>query len=293
MLGGSDDLDKTANILDKYKNVQQGIMVESNSHSIMGRIGGARCHDYIELLYVEEGDMEVTIDANRYVVECNGIILIKPRETYFIEALSQRSKTISLKIELQELCRIRVNNLYSINIECLADHELDLTRVYSYNEINEFDMGKLVMECLKEWNDKESGFEWVIKSDIVKILVWILRRGIEDIPYNSGGIKEKESIRRAIEYMNEHLETVTATELAEYSGLSYGYFLKVFKEATGVGFGKFIQDRRLNESQKLLLETKKSITEIALEVGFSTTSHYIKLFKENVGVTPNKYRKRK
>ncbi len=280
-----------ANLVDKYKNTQQGVLVESGSYSIMGRIGGARQHDYIEVIYVESGDIEIVVDSNRYVVESGGIILIKPQELYFVEALSQYSTFISLKIDLQELCQNRINNRHPVNIECLADRELDLTRVYSYNEMSETDIGKLVMECLDEWKEQKNGFEWIIKADIIKILVWILRSCLQEIPYNLSGNEGKECINRAIEYMDEHLETVTATELAEYSGLSYGYFLKVFKEETGVGFGKFIQDRRLNESQKLLLETSKTITEIAMEVGFSTTSHYIKLFKENVGITPNKYRK--
>ncbi len=54
----------------------------------------------------------------------------------------------------------------------------------------------------------------------------------------------------------------------------------------------YIVRRRIGEAQLLLVFTKKSITEIASEVGFDNLSHFNVQFKKYVGLSPLAYRKR-
>jgi AraC-like DNA-binding protein len=55
-------------------------------------------------------------------------------------------------------------------------------------------------------------------------------------------------------------------------------------------FTAYVCEVRLREAERLLLTTKKSVTEIAIEVGFSTASYFIDRFRVLHGVTPHQYR---
>lgn len=259
-------------------------------YSIMGRLGGLKCHDFLEVIYIKSGEAEFLIDESEYVVESGGVILIRPREEYFIESLSQRLDYESVKIEPRRLFDFSSSFVvYKKELARLLD-DREVCRVYNKNEIESLKIDEVLNECENEWDKRESGFEYIIKADMLKILVCFLRNNINEREYEVKDDEKAVLIHRTIAYMEENFGEVTATVLAEYCGLSYNYFLKIFKEVMGCGFGKFLQDKRLDESQKLLIETNKTITEIAMEVGFSTTSHFIKFFKEAMGVTPKKYR---
>ena len=58
----------------------------------------------------------------------------------------------------------------------------------------------------------------------------------------------------------------------------------------GTSFVELLLSERINAAKKLLLTTDMSITDIALDTGFSDSSYFIKKFRRSTGITPYKYR---
>ena len=73
-------------------------------------------------------------------------------------------------------------------------------------------------------------------------------------------------------------------------GVSRTYFSRCFKRGMKQGFSRYVCHVRLREAKRLLLTTPKSVTDIAQEVGFSTTSYFIERFRALHGVTPHQFR---
>ena len=95
-----------------------------------------------------------------------------------------------------------------------------------------------------------------------------------------------------MDYINEHYqEQLTVKELTEMSNYSEYYFMKLFKQYTGKTVASYLNDFRLEKAKVLLLHSDRSITEIALDVGFNNTSYFIKKFQQANLVSPHKYRK--
>ena len=59
----------------------------------------------------------------------------------------------------------------------------------------------------------------------------------------------------------------------------------------GIGFKEYLNNVRINQSEKLLLETSKSITEIAFECGYENSNYYGDAFKHRNGISPSTFRR--
>ena len=80
-------------------------------------------------------------------------------------------------------------------------------------------------------------------------------------------------------------DDVTTDGVARQSGLSARTLERLFRAETGMSFGLWRQKARLLESVRLLVEGG-SVTEAALESGYSSVSAYISAFKQTFGCTP-------
>ena len=73
--------------------------------------------------------------------------------------------------------------------------------------------------------------------------------------------------------------------------MSYSYFAKSFKEATGKTFTEYLNFTRINEAEQMLINTDLSVSEIATRCGYNNISYFISLYKRHKGKTPLSERK--
>ena len=98
-------------------------------------------------------------------------------------------------------------------------------------------------------------------------------------------------ISRIISYIYEfHAQQITLNDLADMEHLSTYYLSHIIKNCTGMNFREFLCFARVEWSEISLLETDHKISRIAREVGFSTTSYYVKYFRKWFGTDPQTYR---
>jgi AraC-like DNA-binding protein len=98
-------------------------------------------------------------------------------------------------------------------------------------------------------------------------------------------------VDQAIAYMNSHFsEKITIEDLAERVNFSAGYFSKIFKSVTGDSPIDFLNEMRLQKARNMLMDSRKNITEIAIECGFNTSSYFSACFLEKYSMTPSAYR---
>lgn len=97
---------------------------------------------------------------------------------------------------------------------------------------------------------------------------------------------------RALAYIGAHLcEPLTLDEIAAALYVSKCYLCRAFSRAVGMTVMEYIGSRRLVLAKQLLAETSKSISEIAVEAGFSGFSYFSNYFRRAEGKTPSVYRR--
>jgi AraC-like DNA-binding protein len=85
-------------------------------------------------------------------------------------------------------------------------------------------------------------------------------------------------------------DEVRLTDLAAAVGLSPFHFLRLFKREVGVTPYRFLLQARIRHAIRLLRETQRPATEIALDIGFSDLSNFIRTFRREVGCSPSQLR---
>ena len=110
-------------------------------------------------------------------------------------------------------------------------------------------------------------------------------------PTNRGGLSGWQQ-RRVIDFMEAHLaEEISLNTLADLVRLSPYHFLRCFKQSFGEPPQRYWTRRRIEQAKSLLANPHASITEIALNVGFSATSAFSATFHRVTGETPTQYRR--
>jgi AraC-like DNA-binding protein len=105
---------------------------------------------------------------------------------------------------------------------------------------------------------------------------------------------EKEKTAQSIiSYLERnYTEDLHLDQLQEELHLSKFYLSKLFKEVTGVTIFDFLYQRRINQAKILfLLDPKRTVTEVCFQVGFKHLAHFSRMFKDQVGMPPEQYKK--
>jgi AraC family transcriptional regulator len=94
--------------------------------------------------------------------------------------------------------------------------------------------------------------------------------------------------------MAQHLaQEFNLDRLAAQAGLSKFYFNRLFKSALGLSPSRYLMTLRMGEAKRLLRETKRSVVDVGLDVGYANPSHFAQLFRRETGLSPSDYRRQR
>jgi AraC family transcriptional regulator len=98
-------------------------------------------------------------------------------------------------------------------------------------------------------------------------------------------------INETINYIEENINTeLPLSTLSDNFGISDFHFNRMFKTVTGMTMKQYILGRKLTKALELLMETKASIINISMDLGFEYPEVFSRAFKKQYGISPNKYR---
>lgn len=99
-------------------------------------------------------------------------------------------------------------------------------------------------------------------------------------------------VRKAMAYLHEHYaEPITRQDIARHVGMDEDYLTACFRNELGITPIAYLNRYRIGQAKRLLTETTKSITEIALEVGFSDSGYFSRVFRRETDRSPEAYRR--
>jgi AraC-like DNA-binding protein len=104
-------------------------------------------------------------------------------------------------------------------------------------------------------------------------------------------LKQQQRLHKIYHFIETHYHhAINVNEVAELSHLTTAAFCRYFKKSTHLTFTDFLNQYRINQAKKLLLQ-KKSVSEACYESGFENLSHFNKTFKKITGENPTAFKK--
>jgi AraC-like DNA-binding protein len=109
--------------------------------------------------------------------------------------------------------------------------------------------------------------------------------------HDDASVFDRRTLFNFVAYLDAHLHIAPSlSDMAVIAGVSPSHFAKKFRQTTGLSLNRFANRRRILRSLETL-KTDASLAGIALDLGFSSQSHFTRLFSGLTGMTPAKYRK--
>ena len=110
----------------------------------------------------------------------------------------------------------------------------------------------------------------------------------EDIFYTS----HQDSVNRVEQYIQEHLaDPLTLEGIASQAYMNPSYLSAMYHKTTGMTLSQYIHHVRISRSIYLILNTSKSVAEIATAVGFLDPNYFSRVFRKKTGLSPMEYRR--
>ena len=232
-------------------------------------------HDFYELELVISGSGKHWINNVCVPIRRGSLYLLTLSDVHRIEA-DEPLRIISIHYlpkEAEQMDFAQVQEAWYME---LAAEDFDLFHRLTFDALN--DKGR----------DAPFGTQYM-RSITMLLLTRLLREGEKCSP-TTGSYQ----MQTALRYIHENYGNpgLRLKDAASVCGLSQCYFSTTFHNMVGCGFSEYLTSYRLHRVCLLLANVTISITEAAFETGFSSLSHFFRVFRQMYGCTPREYQSR-
>ena len=142
----------------------------------------------------------------------------------------------------------------------------------------------ILMEIIREFQQKRLYFRGKT-SILFKNMLFELARA------DQTGTDSQDTISRTLAYIEQHIgQRLSNKEIGDALNYNPNYLNRLVLQHTGFSLHQYILHRRLFIAVNLLLNGRQSISDIAMTLGFNSPAHFSNFFKQQTGMTPNRYR---
>lgn len=278
-----------------------GFKLNSRVKAVINRMEEYPFHmheDIVEVICVLKGKFYISESAQDYVLYPKDVYIFNPKDPHKINNYDSDAVLLTIQIDQTHYARIFgmdffpyficnsfvQDDQYSIDTRYLRFLIARIFVEYSKAEPSEHLTEEYTRELLEYLLDQHRDYLFVkTGSDQIKML----RR-----PDVGGEGKDLKRIYEIIDYIYENFtKTLYLEEIAKKEFLSKGYLSRYIKKESGLTFSEHLSLARCEEVERLLGNTKKTIDQIAMDVGFANRSHLATQFKKWFKKTPTEYRK--
>ncbi|WP_436854400.1 AraC family transcriptional regulator [Staphylococcus caeli] len=245
-------------------------------------------HRALQFVFVIKGQLKIIIGNKEKLLDKGDGIFINSDIVHEIQEIEQFSEFYCWNIGIPEV----TNYMEYKYINQIVQQAQDVPYIYlSQWNVYHNRLLNIVETVGKIYNEKEQYFELDIMMHFyhtLKCLLYIMDHEPNDFTYKFDG-----RIKQVMLYIQQHFsEKVTLKHLSQLIYLSEAETIKLFKKNVKQTPFEYLTKYRLEQSMYMLKRDEQyTITEIGMACGFSTTSYFIKVFKEAYQMTPKQYQK--
>ena len=250
-------------------------------------------HEEMEIIYVTEGTVQVSVRQSDHVLSNGDIVLVHPQTIHAIRQYGESSAryyNILFRFSLlengaEDTCREKY-------LDPIYSRERIMPEYITPEHPLHAELEPLIRALTNDPHHQRFHDELLIKSRIFELMYRIF-------PYCETARKDTvyedfvyEKLQRSLAFLEEnYLENLTIKKMAAVSNYSESHFSKLFRELTGESFTQYLKNYRLDTAAERIRNEKAKISEIAMECGFSNLSYFSRSFCKRFGMTTSEFRR--
>ena len=245
-------------------------------------------HRAVEIIYMQEGSLDVTIESESFTIQKGDCIVINGNVLHSTKCTSPNTAI-----------------LLQIPLDFMEKYIPDLGQLIFLFDFHTKDqrqqtkqaMFKTILEQLQIINDvRPDGYLLRFNSLIFELLFQLYHNFAVKILQNNTSQEKKDMDRLepVLDYISEHYrEAISLNEIAEVACLQTGYFCRFFRKKMGITFLEYQNEYRLSFIYRDLITTRDPVHVILERHGFTNYKLFRRMFLDHFGNTPTQIRKQR
>lgn len=279
-------------VIDSKKVLEHGKMIRIRPHTRFVHFP-KHTHNYIEVIYMCKGETTHFIDGEKVILRTGELLFLNQHASQEILPAGEEDIAVNFIILPEffdtafEMMGEEENLLRDFLVGCLCFDP----RYASYLHFKVADVlpvqnlvENMVWTLLNDQPNKRS-----INQVTMGLLLLQLMHYTDKISHTSESFEQK-LIFQVLRFIDENYKDGELTQLAAMLNYNIYWLSRTIKRLTGRNYKELVQIKRLNQASFLLLNTRLSVTDISLAVGYDNTSYFHRIFRSHYGMSPKEYR---
>ena len=249
-------------------------------------------HNFVEMAYTYAGTSTHIVDGNEIVMQAGELLILNQHATHKEMPLGESDILIYFIILPQFF-----------------------TKTLSMMGNSESGLNQFLLSCLHN-KEQAGGYLHFLVADVMPVqnllenLIWSLANNVQyshsvnqftvgllflhllnHTGKASSGSRRDEVVFKILQYVEERYADGSLAELAALLGYDMTWLSKNIKRLTGSNYENLRQSKRIEQAKFLLRTTPLAVSDIARQVGYGNSGYFYRLFRKQVGCSPETYRK--
>ncbi len=250
-------------------------------------------HDFCELVIVTKGRAMHDLEGNAFPVTAGDVFLLQGRQRHYF-------------FDREDLDLVNV--MYDPDGVGLPEGELRKLAGYSamflleptYRRRHRFEsrlhlkrvplahVERLTEEMERECAERQPGYEVAVRAKLLELMVYLSRAYTRSDTTEAHALLRVGNVIGALE--QDYAREWRVNELLSIAHMSRSTLMRVFRRATGQTPIEYLVRLRIQKAMDLLRNSERTITEIAMDVGFNDSNYFARQFRRQTGTSPLQFR---
>ncbi|MDO5417218.1 MAG: AraC family transcriptional regulator [Lachnospiraceae bacterium] len=280
-------------IVDSKKMLDAGKLIQIRPHTRFVHFPKHK-HNYVEVIYMCKGKTVHRIDEKEIILKEGELLFLNQDAEQEIFPAEEGDLAINFII-LPEFFDVAFkmlgeeeNLLRDFLVGCLCtDHKYDNYLHFHVADVLPVQnlVENMVWTILKDQpNDR------ILNQTTMGLLFMQLTNYTDKLETADRSFEEN-LLLQVLRFIDGNYRDGQLGQLCEESGYNVYWLSRMIKKLTGRNYKELVQIKRLNQASYLLLNTRASIADISMAVGYDNTSYFHRIFRDYYGTSPKEYRK--
>ena len=223
-------------------------------------------HNFLELLIITDGEMEIKINNENYLLHKNEAVLIFPNQLHSLSSKKSKHLLFIFSPKIVQAFTVKYSDMLPSKPQ--------------------FSLTKDMVSRLKRLEPSDSIIE--IKGLLYSVCA-DFEKSAEFKIFSQGN---NSLLMQIFSFVDKNFKTeCSLSDVAKATGYDHSYISRLFKRLTNMSYNNYVNICRLNHASYLLKNTDISILECSIESGYQSLRTFNRNFKEYFSVSPLEYKK--